>query len=238
MRKSEYLRRKPDPTVPFKWMDDWARVPETQLDAEACALYVAKRKGDYCNLKGVARRQSSKEFLAFLRYDYKKVLILTRYLYIDRLRKDEYTISASDDLDFAFFEPILHCFPCLEFIGRLAFSDDVDWSPEVPKTAIVLRNVLEDMGDGYKDCAANLITFHRHAIAHELRPDGQWKYDLNTEDKYGPPKQIDGGMLYLNIPHFIDASLLEMEKLCDRLSDSRADDLMEKLSMYVNRRFK
>ena len=165
-------------------MDDWERVTKTELDEKAHELYAQKgNKENYCDLKGVAIRKSKVELLAFLRYDYKKVLIRTRYLYIDRLRRDQLTIKGSD-MDYAFFEPILLCFPNLEFIGRINFSDVVNWSPTAPKTGEILHKILEKIGGGYNAYAQNLVNLHRHALSHELRPDGNWKYDLNTEDKY------------------------------------------------------
>ncbi len=235
MEMSILLRKKPDPNGGFKWMADWESVPDTPEDASAYQLYRNGAK-EYCNLRKVYSEQSSILLLAFLRYDYKKVLLRARYLYIDRLRCNDYQIKTTD-LDGAYFEPILLCFPTLEFLGRLLFSGGINWSKGHPKTTEILLRVFTQMSDGYREYAEKLVSFHRHALSHELRPDGIWTYDLNTEDKYGFPRSQGGGRLYLNIPHFIDSSLLEIEKLCEQLTGPHAQDVMASFSQYISKRF-
>lgn len=94
----------------------------------------------------VHREGSRGGLLAFLRYDYKKILARTRYLYIDRNFDATQGELQGGDLEFGFFEPILLCFPNLEFLGRLRFSSEVAWSPEHPKTREILGKSLESMG--------------------------------------------------------------------------------------------
>ena len=233
---STLLRKKPDPNGGFKWMVDWENVLDTPEDKEAYGLY-QKRDKKYCDFRYVCDKQSTTLLLAFLRYDYKKALLRTRYLYIDRLRCNDYQIRGGD-LDMAYFESLLLCFPTLEFLGRLLFSGVINWLPEDPKTKIILLKVLTQMGNGYKEHAERLVLLHRHALAHELRPDGNWIYDLNTEDKYGSPRKSQpGDELHLNIPHFIDSSLLEIEKLCDQLTGPQAQNMMASFSQYISKRF-
>ncbi len=55
--------------------------------------------------------------------------------------------------------------------------------------------------------------------------------------KYGPPKKVNDDMLYLNVPHFIDSTILEIEKLCGELTGSRADDVMARFIKYAAKRF-
>ena len=237
MNKAEYLRRRPDTTGPFKFMDDWARVPDSELDQEAFKLY-SRGATAYTDLPGVAQRGSKSEFLAFLRYDYKKILIRTRFLYVDRPLKPEQR-NANDDIDLAYFEPVLLCFPCLEFVGRLAFSDNIQWSYKKKdfQTYRVLKDMLQAMERGYQEHAHNLVDFHRNAVSHELRPDDIWSYTLKTETEYQPPTQANNGALLLDIPHFIDSTLMEIEKLCDRLTGTGADEVITKLRLYVSKRF-
>ncbi|PIQ86406.1 MAG: hypothetical protein COV74_04930 [Candidatus Omnitrophica bacterium CG11_big_fil_rev_8_21_14_0_20_45_26] len=217
-------------------MVDWSDVSDTTKDKEAHELYMAGSK-NYCKLPDINKQQSKTGLLAFLRYDYKKTLLRTRYLYLDRIFNEKEKRLNGDDLNYAFFEPILICFPNLEFIGRLNFPHLYE-SSKKQNTSKVLKEMLTQMGKGYKDCAEKLVDWHRHALSHELRPDGFWTYDLNTEEKYGSPKWIGDDMMYLNVPHFIDSCLLEIEKFCSRLTDdSQSDEVMGKFSEYVLKRF-
>ena len=230
-----YIRKRPNPSGPFKVIADWDNVLSSALDLEAQKLY--EKRAVEGNLKKIHQNESKIDFFAFLRYDYKKILLRTRYLYLDRIFDQQSQQLKGDDLSFAFFEPILICFPTLEFLGRLTFSDEIEWTPERPNSKKILCQILQQMGDGYAQCAERLVDWHRHALSHELRPGGDWTYDLNTEDKYGPPKWINGSMIYLNIPHFIDSCLLEIENICDHLTEGGAANVMNKFSAYISRRF-
>jgi hypothetical protein len=93
------------------------------------------------------------------------------------------------------------------------------------------------MGNGYQKYASELVKWHRHALSHEIRPDNNWRYDLNTEDKYESPKIINSNQLYLNIPHFIDSCMLEIEKICDKLTGEEKNEVMNNFSKYISKRF-
>ena len=229
------LRKKPNPSGHFQWMVDWENISSTAQDNEAHSLYL-KGSNKYCDLVHVYDSNKPINLLAFLRYDYKKVLVRVRYLYIDRLRNYDITsknVIKPTDLDCAYFEPALLCFPNLEFLGRLQYPELYN---EDKDTWNVLSKILTQMGDGYATYVDKLINWHRNALSHELRPDGNWTDDLNTEGDYGPPKWKDG-RLYLNIPHFIDSCLLQIENLCEQLTGSNAQDVMAKYSMYISKRF-
>lgn len=226
------LRKMPDKSS-FKWMFNWQDVSDTKNNQEARNLF---EKKDQCYLD-LLKIDSAINLLAFLRYDYKKILVRTRYLYVDRLKCNDTQIKGTD-LDMAFFEPILLCFPTLEFMGRILFSEDVSWSVKKPKTNEILERILKHMGGGYSEHASRLTSFHRHSLSHELRPDGFWTYDLNTEKDYGPPKENDGNF-YLNIPHFIDSSLFMLEEICTKLASENKDEnkeAMNKFSYYLSQK--
>ena len=235
-----YLRKKPDPSSGFKPMTEWADISDTLEDQEARSLYLQARQITL-DFDDISNHRSEVKLLTFLRYDYKKVLVRTRYLYLDRILNPASGKLEGHDLDFAFFEPILLCFPNLEFIGRLNFPDLYN----VPtkngntnrNTSKILQRMLQEIGGGYNDCAKELVDWHRHALSHELRPDGNWTYDLNTEEKYGPPKRPDGMTIYLNIPHFIDSCLLEIEKLCEAIIGPHTVEVMNKIDEYISKRF-
>lgn len=229
------LRKKPNPSGGFKWMVDWENVARTPKDDEAFRAYL-NGEDKHCNLQYVNNHNSAAMLLTFLRYDYKKTLVRTRYLYIDRIRKNDHQIGGSD-LDQAYFEPILLCFPTLEFIGRLLFSQKVEWTHKSSKTKEILRMVFGQMGNGYSDYSKQLVSLHRHALSHELRPDGVWTYDLNTENKYGSPRQ-EGSMLYLNIAHFIDSSIVQLENVCDALTGDNPEEIMNGFSVYIEKKYK
>jgi hypothetical protein len=232
-----FVKKKPNPGERFKWMIEWENVSISPEDEGAYKLYLSG-SDEHCNLVRVNQLASPVKLLAFLRYDCKKVLIRARYLYIDRLRDGNKKIIKSTDLDCAFFEPILLCFSNLEFIGRILFSDEINWSPTKPKTKDILAKVLKQMGSGYETYANLLISFHRYALSHELRPEGIWTYDLNTEDLYGAPRELGRDRIYLNIPHFIDSCILELENLCDQLINTNSQQkIMNKFSCYIGKRF-
>ncbi|RKY39031.1 MAG: hypothetical protein DRP75_03270 [Candidatus Omnitrophota bacterium] len=93
------------------------------------------------------------------------------------------------------------------------------------------------MSNGYQKHGNKLVEWHRHALAHELRPDNNWVYDLNTESQYGSPKLVNNNQLYLNIPHFIDSCILELEKLCKKITSSyaEAEEVMKKFRQYISK---
>ena len=225
------LRKKP-PGTSFSWMVDWGNVSDTPQDAEAYRLY-SSGSNEHCNLERIRDLGSPTKLLTFLRYDYKKVLLRARYLYIDRLRFNDTQINGTD-LDLAFFEPVLLCFPNLEFLGRLQFPELYGKSKE---TKNILTKMLTQMRGGYERYADKLIDWHRNALSHELRPDGTWQVNLNTgEARYcGPEWESD--RLCLNVPHFIDSCLLQLEHLCDQLTGSNTKKVMIKFSQYVSKRF-
>ncbi len=226
-----YLRKSPNPSDGFKLMKEWNDVSRTPLDIEAQRLY---KNG---NVKGFLKDiNSSLELLAFLRYDYKKILVRTRYLYIDRIFDERERKLGGDDLVHGFFEPILICFPVVEFIGRLNFPDLYNGENQ-PKTTKILNKMLEQMGNGYQQYAKKIVRCHRHALSHGLRPDNNWMYDLNTEDKYGPPRLINNSQIHINIPHFIDSCILEIEKVCDKLTGKGKNEVMDNFSKYISKRF-
>jgi hypothetical protein len=85
MNMRDYLRKKPDISKRFQLMTEWPDVADTELDSEALSLYDAnkdKENKPYCNLREISANKDKASFLAFLRYDYKKVLVRTRYLYL------------------------------------------------------------------------------------------------------------------------------------------------------------
>ena len=232
-----YFRKKPNPSGSFQLMEKWDDVPHTKTDDAAKALYdrcEGQEHKSYCDLKSI---RSKDELLAFLRYDYKKVLLRARYVYIDRLIDPNTMELTGGELDHAYFEPIFLCFPNLEFIGRLLFTGEIEWYVDDPKTGKILRRMLKQMGNGYTAYAEDLVQWHRHALAHEMRPDGKWRYDLNTKEGYNSPKWGDDGKLYLNIPHFMDSCLFKIEEVCEQLTGNGADVMLRQFQRYVEKRF-
>jgi len=227
----EYLNKKPNARESFKLMKDWDNVANSDLNEQAKNMYQNHRVD--CDLKNIAKEKSKLKLLAFLRYDYKKVLIRTRYLYIDQIFDIKEKKLKGDDLNFAFFEPILICFPNLEFLGRIKFPHL--YNPPQRDTLGILKEMLNQIGSGYKEYSKDLVKWHRHSLSHELRPSGNWIYDLNTEDKYGPPKKINGSLLYLNIPHFIDTCILEIEKICDGLTEFQNEVIINNFIEYISK---
>ncbi len=242
----DLLKRKPNLQSPlqFQWMSEWDYVTQTDLDSSARELL--KKQADernHTNLEYIAQHNCAKHLLAFLRYDFKKILIRTRFNYIDRLAdkknsNNQTRVIEDTDLGNGYFEPILLCFPVLELIGRMRYPCLFNPDKKQFRTSDILELILKDMGNGYKDNAQSLVKFHRHALSHEFRPDGVWRYDLNTEGGYGPPKKLEGKQIYLNIPHFIDSSIMEIEKVCRDLASKKKDDVMKLFCDYARNRFK
>jgi len=224
--------KKPDIHGSFKLMDEWDYVTKSPENDEAVELYNHKKID--CNLKNIARENSKLKLLAFLRYDYKKTLVRTRYLYIDRLWQKETKKIQGGELGKAYFEPILICFPNLEFLGRIRYPDL--YSSENRNTTKILQEILRHMGQGYKIYAKELTEWHRHALSHELRPDGNWIYDLDTEEKYLSPRMSGDQMLYLNIPHFIDSCIFELENICDDLLSPNDQGILDNFISYMHKK--
>lgn len=225
-----YLQKKPN-LRQFQLMKDWDEVLSSPENDYAKVRYVSK--AITFDFNHISRKRAKADLLAFLRYDYKKTLIRTRYLYIDRLFSLEN--FPGGDLDWAFFEPILLCFPCLEFLGRITHADLFMASQKGRNTSGILRSMLEQMGSGYRENAEKLVDWYRHALSHELRPDGVWECNLNTGDKYGAPS-LENGKLCLNIPHFIDSCIVEVEKICDALASSDGEIIMNNFDAYLQKR--
>jgi len=232
------LRKKPNLSNGFRLIHAWDNVQDSNLDKEARELFLDNKKDKYCNLELIAEKESKRMLLAFLRYDYKKILVRTRYLYIDRNWDNSSSQLKGGDLDFGFFEPILLCFPNLEFIGRINFPEEykLEDNPNNNNTTEILEKMLKKIGNGYEEHSSDLVTWHRHSLSHELRPEKKWNYDLNTGNKYESPQQQDNNHLYLNVPHFIDVCILEIEKICDELISRNADETMSKFKEYMRKK--
>jgi len=230
----EYLTKRPDLTKGFRLMKKWNAVTPSKMNRSASVLYTANTV--LSDLETIHQKASPFGLLAFLRYDYKKILIRTRFLYIDRIFRRKKGQLSGSDLDYAFFEPILLCFPCLEFLGRISFPSLYN-PPHSRATNKILTAMLKQMGGGYATHATRLVDWHRNALALEFRPHGKWIYDLNTKNKYGEPSVDANDRIYLNIPHFIDSCINEIEKICDLLIDPHhSARVMSNFSKYWNKR--
>jgi hypothetical protein len=149
MEMLNYLRKRPNPTNGFKLMEEWQDIGDADM-------YQQVQRGSVKVKSYLKDIKSAAELLAFLRYDYKKILIRTRYLYIDRIFDKQKRRVSGSDLDHGYFEPILLCFPNLEFIGRLNFPDLYNMERNSQILHRYLRRYLSKWAMVIKNMLANL----------------------------------------------------------------------------------
>jgi hypothetical protein len=221
-----YLRKKPKLSY-FSSMDKWINVNNNidnsflktcgrKPDNYAYELFRTNRINPNapCFLEESAYKILY--FLAYLRYDVKKILVRSRYLYIDKNLNSSIRDLLQIPMEgFGFFEPALTCFSILDYLGKISFSTATIQSSEV-KSSLYL--ILETMGGGYKYYASMLYDLHRNGLSHGLRPKGKdWGYTYNTRDGFKAPFEDNNNKLMINIPHLIDSSITQLESICDEL---------------------
>lgn len=231
----DFLRSKPYPSKGFKLMSEWESIQSSSLDFSAFELFKSGLSKEPLSDK-ILRNKSKEHLLAYLRYDFKKIMIRTRYLYVDRLFDKKKGILCDPPEGFGFFEPINNVFSFLEGLGGIRYPNDY-LHKEPQRKYSILRKMLKRLGGGYKKYHQTLKDFHRNALAHELRPRKNWVYDYNTENKYLSP-WVDSSSTHIDIPHFLDSTILELENICDDLCSKNGDRIVKQYIQYSNKLIK
>jgi hypothetical protein len=219
-----FLQKKPNLSNGFKLMTDWDSVSSSTLDSKALELF---KKGLNRNplCKEILKEKSKEYLLSYLRYDFKKMIIRTRYLYVDKNFNIERRLLDDPPEGFGFFEPISIVFSFLEGLGGIRYPNDY---LHKNRKYTILRKMIKRLGLGYRKYYKVFVDHHRNGLAHELRPRKKWVYDHNTEDKYLPPWKDNNGLIHIDIPHFIDSVVIELENVCDDLCSYRGEKIVRR----------
>jgi len=221
---AEMLQRKPDITVGFQPITMWKKIELDNFEKEALDIF--QKKENQPDTPKIKNNKSRSHLISYLRYDFKKILVRTRMLYLDNndfnLENNFYVLKNQDPIGYGYFEPLANCFICAETIGH--FKNYKGNS---------IQLLLEDMGDGYKKYAKVMEDFFRNGLAHHFRPYAPFFIDLNTETEYKSPFILDG-MLKINIPHFLDSLILALEKLISKLKDVSSEAPIESYIENLN----
>jgi hypothetical protein len=176
-------------------------------DPEQAAFHLFELKQNVPDIESFENFNTNKHAISYLRYDLKKVLIRTRKLYIDDNLNSKYKINIPY-VGCGFFEPLLICFSFRDTIGTIGTFMFKNHD---------LRNTLNSLGNGYKSYSSELESLYRNGITHQLRPHGNFFLDLNTESEYLPPYITSDDILKLNIIHFLDSLVIQLEVLISKL---------------------
>jgi hypothetical protein len=223
--KAKLLQRRPVLEEGFRLIRDWKTVRMTAVEKKAEAYFLEGGVG--FNSPLIREERNPAALAAYLRYDFKKVLIRTRQVYIDN------HFVAGEDMappliGFGFYEPLLLGLCYAETLGQY-------WYPE----RNALSQILTNLGSGYGPYARKLRNYFRNGLAHHFRPFGEFFIDLNTSIEYSPPSRIKIGeneIVKIDIPHFLDSLAVETERALSRLGGDGHRDWVERYLRYLERR--
>lgn len=218
------LRLKPNMSEGFRPISKWDKIVIDQLEREALQIFLkGQNQPDNPEIKN---NKSRAHVISYLRYDFKKILMRMRSFYLDNnefeMKNSFYILKIEPLIGYGFFEPLANCFICAESMGHFKnYSDDS------------IEKLLADLDDGYKIYAKVLADFFRNGLVHRFRPYGAFNIDLNTEGLYTAPCMLKG-CLKINVPHFIDSLIFELENLISELKSATYEARMNSYLMDIN----
>lgn len=227
-REANLLQLRPDMVRGFRLIGDWDRIPMSKGEQEAYQIFSANQNSP--DAPQIRQGLNPIYLISYLRYDFKKIMIRTRQLYVDNNMGPDSRLILPE-IGCGFFEPLLICLSCTETLGEFRYDND-------DKESALVQG-LTSLGSGYDDHAEDLRSYYRNGLAHEFRPHGGFHIDLNTEDEYRAPyrTQFRGTeVIKIDIPHFIDALVVSLEEYISSLQSPENGNLVSRYVGYLNRR--
>jgi len=219
----------PRSLIKFHPIKEWKKTKWDSIEKQAYQIF---EEGDNSPEHiEIINNNNPAYLISYIRYDFKKILIRLRQVYIDD-NLIERNILKAPPTGCPFFESLLLCLCCTEAMGQFKYNTN--------KHKPLLK-VLENDLPNYEMHAEIIEKYFRNGLAHTLRPYGKFHVNFNTKTLYRPPhifKIKHTNVLRINIPHFIDTLIIALEKYVNDLKSYNSKNLMVSYKRYLRKRKK
>lgn len=220
---------KPRSLIKFHSMKEWKEIQFNGIEQEAYDIFL-KRINSPENTE-ITKENNPVYLISYLRYDFKKILLRLRKIYIDDNLKTN-NILVPPAIGCAFFEALLLCLCSSETFGSFKYNQE--------KKDVLFEALHNDIPD-YSLHAKMLVKYFRNGLAHNLRPYGGFHINFNTRTLYKPPhifKFNKSNVLRINIQHFIDSIIIALENYILDLQGTNSNRLVLNYNRFLKQRNK
>jgi hypothetical protein len=143
----------------------------------------------------------------FLRQDFLKALVRTRYLYVE---------APPPIYGPGFFEPVVLCFCWIDFLGALYLGTGTSQKNE--RGVAFLDCVVAKINPAYAAVSAELLAVYRNGMVHAYAPAGQ--FDLRTADRVAHLSRTADHQIVISIEDLVEDLIESTCRYADELSDN------------------